>query len=92
MEVTEAAAEVIETLREEAGAPEGVGLRMVAVAGDDGTQSIGLAFAPEPEEGDQVTEQSGIKVYVQDELSDRLSEAVLDARDTDKGRELVVRA
>lgn len=91
LQVTEAAAAVVETMRQQAGAPEQAGVRIQLTQTDDGQEGIGLAFREEPEQGDEITEQSGIKVFVQQELTDTLSEATLDARTTEEGTELVVR-
>jgi iron-sulfur cluster assembly protein len=91
LQVTEAAAAVVESTREQVGAPEGTGVRIQLTQTDDGQEGIGLAFREGPEQGDEVTEQAGIRVFVQSDLTDTLSEATLDARATDEGTELVVR-
>lgn len=91
LQVTEAAAEVLETMREQAGAPAEAGVRIQLVQGDDGQNSIGLAFAEQPQGSDEITEQSGVKVFIQQELAPTLEQAVLDARSTEQGAQLVVR-
>lgn len=91
MEVTEAAAAVIQALREREGAPDEAGIRIQAVPGDAGQPTIGMSFESAPDPNDEITEQSGVKVFVEEALTDQLSEAVIDARSTDEGAQLVVR-
>jgi Fe-S cluster assembly iron-binding protein IscA len=49
-----------------------------------------VAFVPEAEPGDQVTEQEGVTAFVAPEVTDVLDDAVLDASPVDGDVELVI--
>lgn len=70
--------------------PESVGVRIYAQRDEQGEVGIALAFAEEPQEGDQVTETDGTPVFVSPELAEPLAESVLDVQQTDDGTELVI--
>lgn len=53
--------------------------------------TIAVAFVPEAEPDDEVTEQEGVTAYVAPDVMDVLSEATLDASPADGGAELVIR-
>lgn len=92
LQVTETAAQVIKAIRERDDVSEEMAVRVQSMgAADDGRERVGLSWAEEAEEGDEVTDQLGIRVIVEGEISDHLSEAVLDAKESDEGIELVVR-
>ncbi len=91
LQVTEAAAAVLGSMREQAGAPEEAGVRIQRARTDEGQEVIGLAFRDAPDDGDAITEQAGVRVFVEGDLTQMLDEAVLDARPTEDGAELVVR-
>lgn len=92
MQVSETAAQVIKAIRERDDVSEEMAVRVRSMgAADDGRERVGLAWAEEPEEGDEVTDQLGVRLFVEGDISDHLSEAVLDAKESEEGVELVVR-
>ncbi len=90
MQVTSDAANVLAEARQAQELPEEYGVRVFAHADDTGQASLALAFADQPAEGDQVTEQEGTEVYVAPELAESLSESTLDVTDGPNGPELTL--
>ncbi len=70
--------------------PESVGVRIFAQRDEQGEVGIALAFAEQPQDGDQVTETDGTQVFVAPELAEPLADSVLDVQETDQGTELVI--
>lgn len=93
LQVTESAANVIKAIRERDEVSEEMAVRVQSMGqGDDGRERVGLSWADEPAEGDAVSDQIGVRVFVEDSLTDHLDDAVLDARESEEGGvELVVR-
>lgn len=90
MQVTSDAANVLAEAREAQELPEDYGVRVFAHADESGQASLALAFADQPSEGDQVTEQDGTEVYVAPELAEPLAESTLDVTDGPNGPELTL--
>jgi Fe-S cluster assembly iron-binding protein IscA len=71
LRVSDAAAKAIEEMA------DGGGLRLVAVAtGDD--LELDLSLAEEPEDGDEVVESGGAKVFMDAAATEALADQVLD--------------
>lgn len=70
--------------------PESVGVRIFAQRDEQGEVGIALAFAEQPQDGDEVTETDGTPVFVAPELAEPLADSVLDVQETDQGTELVI--
>ena len=90
LQVTSAAMSTFEQARGAQDLPEGVGVRIFAQRDEQGEIGIALAFAEQPQEGDQVTETDGTAVFVAPELADPLSDSVLDVEDSDEGAQIVL--
>jgi Fe-S cluster assembly iron-binding protein IscA len=90
--ITHDAAEMLVQMRHVADAPDTFGARLFAATPPGGgARSIAVAFVPEAEPGDKVTEQEGLTAYVAADVADVLDEATLDASPADGGEELVIR-
>lgn len=90
LEVTDSAVEIMKEARESVGAPEDAGARLTNVATEQG-DTVRVEFADKPEQGDQVIEESGLRVFVSDDLIEPLNERTLDATVTPSGRKLALR-
>lgn len=78
LEITHPAAELLTEIRRGQEVPETYGLRVFPEATTPGEVTIGLGFAESPADGDQVTEQDGMKVFVAPELAEPLENAAID--------------
>jgi iron-sulfur cluster assembly protein len=81
--VTEQAATVIRAIAHRPELPEGAGLR---IASDTGApEDLSVAAAAVPEDGDQVVDENGARVFLDAGVVDLLDDKVLDARVDDGG-------
>lgn len=78
--MTEQARDVVKEMVEAGGAPEGSGIRIASEQGDDGSEGLSLAIATEPAEGDQVVEEDGSRVFLEQRAASMLDDKVLDAQ------------
>lgn len=90
LELTDSAVEILKEARDEIGAPKAAGARLTGVRTDQG-DTIRIEFADAPEQGDQVIEEAGLRVFVSDELVETLTDRTLDVTDTASGRKLAIR-
>ncbi len=90
LQVTSAAMSTFEQAKGAQDLPADAGVRIFAQRDEQGEIGIALAFAEEPQDGDQVTETDGTAVYVAPELADPLSDSVLDVQDSDEGAQIVL--
>jgi Fe-S cluster assembly iron-binding protein IscA len=89
--ITHEAAALLEQQRHAAEAPDTFGVRLFAASPPGGgSPRVALAFVPEAEPGDQVTEQEGVTAFVAPEVTEALADAVLDASPVDGDVELVI--
>lgn len=88
MKVTEAAAELLKSIRQDAGAGDDEGVRLVPSNEQPG--ALGLAFRPDPEVSDEVVEESGIRVFVPEDVADELGERTLDVERSARGVSLAL--
>lgn len=91
LQLSQTAAQALQQARNEQDVPEGHGVRVSAQAGPDGQTALAVGFAEGPAEGDDVSEQAGVQLYVSEEVAGPLAESVIDLQDTDRGLQLVVR-
>jgi Fe-S cluster assembly iron-binding protein IscA len=90
--ITHDAADLLVHMRQVADAPDTFGARLFAATPPGGgAPTIAVAFVPEAEPDDEVTEQEGFTAYVAADVLDVLNEATLDASPADGGEELVIR-
>lgn len=90
LSMTRNASNVLDAIREQQGVPEAYVVRVFPNPTIEGLQ-VQISFAPEPAEGDKVTETTGTTLCVDQDLVEPLADAVIDARTTAAGPELVLR-
>lgn len=82
--LTENATEAIEGILASSEIPEGAGVRIAAPESTDnaepGVRDLSLAVAPAPAEDDEVIDEGGARVFVDQPLTGYLDDKVLDAR------------
>ena len=78
LQITHDAAQLLTQLRREQQLPDDHGLRVFAESTEPGEVTIGLGFTDAPAQGDQVTEQEGIQVFIAPELAEPLEDAAID--------------
>ena len=78
LQCTQAAASTIRQLREQQGVPETYGLRVFPAQAPTGEVNLAIGFAEAPQQGDQINEEHGEKLFVAPEIADDLSELALD--------------
>ena len=92
LQITHGAATFLSELRRGQDVPETFGLRVFPESTEPGEITIGLGFTDAPAEGDQVTEQDGMKVFVAPELTTPLEDAAIDvAAENDGAARLIFR-
>ncbi len=92
LQVTDTAALAVKSFLEDE-RTQGSALRLELSAPDDGSSSPAIRFTPveAPAPGDVLAEAADVDIFVSSDLSDPLSDALLDARVTPEGTELVLR-
>jgi iron-sulfur cluster assembly protein len=80
--ITDNAVAVIRDLTGTQNAPDGAGLR---IATDASAGSLTLSLAPQPEEGDQVLDASGARLFLDSGAAQVLDDKALDAAVDDQG-------
>ena len=81
--LTDNATSAIRTLTAQPEAPAGAGLR---IANDPAAGGLTLAVATEPQDGDQVIDDAGVRVFVEEQAAQILDDKSLDAAVDDGGR------
>jgi Fe-S cluster assembly iron-binding protein IscA len=91
LELTESAAAALDSLRRNEGIPESHGTRLTGGLRPEGNLEVRLEFVETPDEADQITEQSGTEMYIDPEVAEPLSSAVMDVSRGDEGLSFVFR-
>jgi Fe-S cluster assembly iron-binding protein IscA len=78
LQITHGAATFLSELRRGQDMPDTYGLRVFPESTAPGEVSIGLGFTDTPHEGDLVSEQGGMRVFVASELAEPLEDAAID--------------
>ena len=91
LQVSDKAAVALEAVRRSEEVPESHGTRLSPARHESGDLAIRLEFVEEAQEGDQVAEQSGTEVFIDSELAEPLSDAVMDVEETGQGLAFVFR-
>jgi iron-sulfur cluster assembly protein len=82
LSLTEGAVQVIRTVTSQPQLPEETGIRIVA---QDTAGSLSLSVTEGPQEGDQVVEEGGARVFLETGAAMALDDKMLDAEIDDKG-------
>lgn len=82
--LTENASAVIKNITESQQQPDGAGLRIVQ-QGDGQEAELALTTATEPASGDQVVEEQGARVFLEETAAQTLEDKVLDAQVDESG-------
>lgn len=91
LEVTEAASSAFRTFLDRQDV-KGNAIKLVAERSADGETGIGVEPIDRPGPGDIATRSAGVVVVLAPEIAPSLDGAVLDARNTDTGADLFIRA
>jgi iron-sulfur cluster assembly protein len=91
LRLSDTAVAVLKEARTEAGAPEDAGVRLESVPNGHEMAKVRVEFADAPEQGDEVFEESGLRVFLSSKLVEPLSDRVLDADITPEGPHLALR-
>jgi len=70
----------------------GQAIRLVPETRSNGEGGISLEAISEPAPADAEAEAEGVRVVVAEELADKLDDAVLDAKPTERGTEFFIRS
>ena len=91
LEVTEAASSAFKTFLDRQDV-KGNAIKLVPERSSDGETGIGVEPIDQPGPNDVATRSTGVVVVLAPEIAPSLEDAVLDARTTDTGADLFVRA
>lgn len=91
LELTENAAAALESIREAEGIPESQSTRLTGGPQPSGDIAVRLEFVPDPQPADKVTTKGDTSVYLDPEVAEPLSEAVMDVQDSEEGLAFVFR-
>ena len=81
-------ADATKHLRDASGRREGPGDRIPRFARQSGQIKLGFASTPEP--GDKVVETSGMRLFLAEDIADKLDAAIIDVRHEQDGGEVLV--
>jgi iron-sulfur cluster assembly protein len=81
--LTDNAAQVIRSVSDEPEVPPDTGLRIAS--GPEGSGSLSLSVTAGPEAGDEVVESHGVRVYLESDAADMLTDKTLDAEVDEHG-------
>lgn len=91
LQITHDAATFLSELRRGQEVPDTYGLRVFPESSEPGEVTVGLGFTESPADGDQVTEQDGLRVFVAPELATPLDAAAIDVTEEEGAERLVFR-
>ncbi len=77
--LTHSAAEVIHDLLQQPGVPDSAGLRIARTPADGTGDSLGIALVSGPADGDEVHDEQGARVFVEETTVPLLDDKLLDA-------------
>jgi iron-sulfur cluster assembly protein len=91
LQITHGAATFLSELRSGQDVPDTYGLRIYPETTEPDEVTVALGFTDAPADGDQVTEQDGLRVFVAPELAAPLADAAIDVRADEEATRLVFR-
>lgn len=92
LKLSENAAAALENIRESQGIPEEADTRLTADEGESGGLALKLEFVDEVPETDEVVEQSGTEVHLDQRVVQPLENTVMDVRDGEEGLAFVFKS
>lgn len=92
LQLSENAAAALENIRTNQGIPEDQETRLTAEAGQSGGLALRLEFVDEVPENDEVVEQSGTEIHLDERVVEPLENTVMDVQDTEEGLAFVFRS
>ena len=91
LQITHGAATFLSELREGQDVPDTYGLRIYPETTEADEVTVALGFTDAPTDGDQVTEQDGLRVFVAPELAAPLADAAMDVSADEEAPRLLFR-
>jgi Fe-S cluster assembly iron-binding protein IscA len=91
LQITHGAATFLSELRSGQDVPDTYGLRIYPETTEPDEVTVALGFTDAPADGDQVTEQDGLRVFVAPELAAPLADAAIDVSANEEATRLVFR-
>lgn len=91
LELTPTAAASLASARTQLGLPDHFGVRIFRSVSTNAHTAFEIDFVEGPKEGDQVGDVEPTPFYVAAEVAQPLENAVLDAKETEEGTELILR-
>ena len=82
LQVTSTAATTLAAARAENGLPDHFGVRISATESNTSKPAFQLGFVEEAQEGDQIREAEGTRVFVAPEVAPSLDNAILDVEES----------
>lgn len=92
LQLSENAAAALENIRESQGVPEDQDTRLTAEEGESGGLALRLEFVDDVPENDQVVEQAGTEIHLDEKVVQPLENTIMDVRDTEEGLAFVFRS
>ena len=92
LQLSENAAAALENIRQSQGIPEEQETRLTADEGQSGGLALRLEFVEDVPEDDEVVEQSGTEVHLDERIVQPLENTIMDVRDTEEGLAFVFRS
>lgn len=92
LQMTDSAAALLSHIRDASAVPDTYGVRIFAQEISDDEVSVGLGFTDRPMDGDQVSEQGGVRLFVAREIAEPLADTLIDVAGTNGGSHLIFRA
>ena len=91
LQITHRVATFLSELREGQDVPDTYGLRIYPETTEADEVTVALGFTDSPTDGDQVTEQDGLRVFVAPELAAPLADAAIDVSADEEAPRLLFR-
>lgn len=92
LQLSENAAAALENIRANQGIPEDQETRLTADEGQSGGLALRLEFVEDVPDNDQVVENSGTEIHLDEKIVQPLENTIMDVRDTEEGLAFVFRS
>jgi hypothetical protein len=92
VEISQQATELLTAVRSGEDIPDTYGVRFRSEKAQDGSDAVGIALAQGPVTGDEVVLDQALPVYVAPEVSQEVSNAVLDVEGGPENPQFVIRS